>query len=217
MANGGTLFLDEIGELPLNLQAKLLGVIRERTFERLGSVKTLRVGIRIVAATNKDLVKACQDGPFRPDLFYRLNVVPVSIPPLRERKEDVVPLAEYFIHRLENRYRRRVGIPDEILDTLIACDRPGNIRELENVMERMYVLPEGPMLDPKLLPVEMRSGIAPSTDSSFKSRTEAAARGAEKRMIVDALNATGQNRTRAAKIPGISRRTLQSKIKDFDL
>lgn len=187
LANGGTIFLDEIGELPLHLQAKLLAVIQDREFERVGGVKTIRVDIRIVAATNKDLAAACKTGTFRPDLFYRLNVVPLCIPPLRERREDIVPLAEYFITRLATRYKRRVGIPSEILNAFIAYDWPGNIRELENVLERMFVLSEGDILDAAHLPDEMNSKIAPNANSSFKSRTEAVARSTEKQMIANAL------------------------------
>jgi transcriptional regulator with PAS, ATPase and Fis domain len=217
LANGGTIFLDEIGELPLNLQAKLLAVIQDRAFERVGGVKTIRVDIRIVAATNKDLAVACQTGAFRLDLFYRLNVVPLSIPPLRERREDIVPLVNYFINRLATRYKRSVGIPPEILSAFIAYDWPGNIRELENVLERLFVLSEGAVLDKALLPAEMHSEVAPDANSGFKSRTEAVARSTEIQMIVNALNATDQNRTRAAKSLGISRRTLQNKIKEYGL
>jgi DNA-binding NtrC family response regulator len=217
LANGGTVFLDEIGELPLNLQAKLLAVIQDRAFEHVGGVKTIRVDIRIVTATNKDLALACRNGTFRSDLFYRLNVVPLRIPPLRERREDIAPLTEYFINRMETRYRKRVGIPPEIVSAFVAYDWPGNIRELENIIERMFVLSEGERLDPGLLPDEICSGIAPPSISIFKSQTETVTRSAEKQMIVNALNAAGQNRTHAAKILGISRRTMQNKIKEYDL
>jgi two-component system, NtrC family, response regulator AtoC len=216
LANGGTIFLDEIGELPLSLQAKLLAVLQDRAFERVGGVKTIRVDIRIITATNRDLAAECRGGAFRSDLFYRLNVVPLSIPPLRERREDVIPLAEYFANRLDVRYRRKVAIPEEVLNAFVAYDWPGNIRELENVIERMFVLSEGSSLDPSLLPGEIRSGIT-AKDSSFKSQTEAVSRSVEKQMIVNALNTTEQNRTKAAKILGISRRTLQNKIKEFSL
>ncbi|HTY63432.1 MAG TPA: sigma-54 dependent transcriptional regulator [Acidobacteriota bacterium] len=217
LANGGTIFLDEIGELPLNLQAKLLAFIQDKTVERVGGVKTIRIDARIVSATNRDLAIACRNGLFRSDLFYRLNVVPVCIPPLRERREDIVPLAEYFIHRLEAKYQRKTQVPEMVWNALIAYAWPGNIRELENVLERLFVLSEGTSLDSNLLPLEIGSGIAPAVGSSYKSRTGAVVRGAEKQMIVDALNSTDQNRTRAAKLLGISRRTLQNKIKDFGL
>jgi two-component system, NtrC family, response regulator AtoC len=217
LANKGTIFLDEIGELPVNLQAKLLAIIQDRAFERVGSVKTIRVDIRIVAATNRDLAADCRNGAFRSDLFYRLNVVPLFVPPLRDRREDIILLAEYFVNRLAARYSRRVEIPQEVLNAFVAYDWPGNIRELENVIERMFVLSEGVTLDPALLPVEMHSEIVPEANSSFKSKTDAATRSAEKQMIVNALTATDQNRTRAAKDLGISRRTLQNKIKEFGL
>jgi transcriptional regulator with PAS, ATPase and Fis domain len=217
LANKGTIFLDEIGELPTNLQAKLLAIIQDRTFERVGGVKTIRVDIRIVAATNRDLTADCRNGAFRSDLFYRLNVVPLYVPPLRDRREDVILLAEYFVNRLAAKYRRRVEIPQEVLNAFVAYDWPGNIRELENVIERMFVLSEGAILDSALLPSEMHAEFAPEEDSSFKSKTEAATRSAEKQMIVTALNETDQNRTRAAKNLGISRRTLQNKIKALGL
>lgn len=217
LANKGTIFLDEIGELPANLQAKLLAIIQDRTFERVGGVKTIRVDIRIVAATNRDLAADCRNGAFRSDLFYRLNVVPLYVPPLRDRREDVILLAKYFVNRLAAKYRRRVEIPQEVLNTFVAYDWPGNIRELENVIERMFVLSEGAILDSALLPAEMQTAIAPEPNSSFKSKTEAATRSAEKQMIVTALNETDQNRTRAAKNLGISRRTLQNKIKALGL
>jgi DNA-binding NtrC family response regulator len=217
LANGGTIFLDEIGELPLNLQAKLLTVIQDRAFERVGGVKTIRVDIRIVAATNKDLAAACQNNAFRSDLFYRLNVVPICIPPLRERREDIAALAEYFMNRLTAKYKRNVGIPQDVLSAFVAYDWPGNIRELENVIERMFVLSEGSILDMALLPHEMHSEITPAVNCGFKSRTDAAAHSVEKQMIVNALNTNDQNRTRAAETLGISRRTLQNKIKEYDL
>ena len=217
LANGGTLFLDEIGELPMNLQAKLLAAIQDKAFERVGGVKTLRIDVRIVAATNRDLAAACRNGSFRKDLFYRLNVVPIDIPPLRERREDIVPLAEYFAKRLESRYRRKTGIPPQVLSAFIAYDWPGNIRELENAIERMFVLSEGALLDPNLLPDEIRSSTTPAQSSNFKSQAEAATRGTEKQMILNALNSTNQNRTQAAKMLGISRRTLQNKIKEYGL
>jgi transcriptional regulator with PAS, ATPase and Fis domain len=217
LANGGTVFLDEIGEMPVNLQAKLLAVLQDRTFERVGGVKTIRVDIRILAATNKDLAAACKSGSFRSDLYYRLNVVPLHIPPLRERREDIASLAVYFVNRLGSRYRRSAGIPPEVVNAFVAYDWPGNIRELENVVERLFVLSEGAMLDPGLLPEEIRSGIPSDQNSNFRSQTEAVARSAEKQMIINTLKTTRQNRTRAAKILGISRRTLQNKIKEYGL
>jgi two-component system, NtrC family, response regulator AtoC len=217
IAHEGTVFLDEIGEMPLNLQAKLLAVIQDRAFERVGGVKTIRVNIRIVAATNKDLAAACQNGSFRPDLFYRLNVVPLFIPPLRERREDIIPLVKYFQKRLETKYRRTVSVTQEVLAAFVGHDWPGNVRELENAIERMFVLSEGTVLDPAFLPREMCSRCSSSEISSFKSQTEAVTRSAEKQMIIEALNTTSQNRTKAAKLLGISRRGLQNKIKEYGL
>jgi two-component system, NtrC family, response regulator AtoC len=217
LANGGTVFLDEIGEMPLSLQAKLLAVIQDRAFERVGGVKTIRLDVRILAATNRDLAAECSKGSFRSDLFYRLNVVPILIPPLRERREDVIRLAQYIVTRLETRYGRKVSIPLEVLNAFSSYHWPGNIRELENVIERMFVLSEGALLEACLLPAELHPGIQAAASSSFRSQTEAVIRGAEKQMIADALNTTGQNRTQAAKVLGISRRTLQMRIKEYGL
>jgi two-component system, NtrC family, response regulator AtoC len=217
IAHEGTVFLDEIGEMPLSLQTKLLAVIQDRAFERVGGVKTIRVDIRIVAATNRDLAAACQNGSFRPDLFYRLNVVPLFIQPLRERREDIIPLVDYFLKRLGTKYRRTVSVTREALNAFVGYDWPGNIRELENVIERMFVLSEGTVLDPALLPGEICSSAVSTQSSSFKSQAEAVTRSAEKQMITEALNTAAQNRTKAAKILGISRRTLQNRIKEFDL
>jgi DNA-binding NtrC family response regulator len=215
LANEGTVFLDEIGELPLNLQAKLLNFLQDKSFERVGGIKTIRVDTRIVSATNKNLLAACHNGTFRSDLYYRLNVVPICIPPLRDRREDIVPLAEYFIHRLEAKYRRRISIPENMWALFVAYNWPGNIRELENVIERMFVLSEGAVLDVDILPAEFR--VSPSESSSYKTRAEAVLRSTEKQMILNALDSTNQNRTRAAKMLGISRRTLQNKLKGFGL
>jgi two-component system, NtrC family, response regulator AtoC len=217
IAHGGTVFLDEIGEMPLNLQAKLLAVTQDKAFERVGGVKTIRVDIRFVAATNKNLATACQNGSFRSDLFYRLNVVPLFIPPLRERRDDIIPLVDYFIKRLGAKYNRMTTATPEVLRAFVGYHWPGNIRELENVIERMFVLSEGPVLDPALLPNEISLEAAPSENSLFKSQADAVTRSAEKQMIVDALDGNAQNRTKAAKFLGISRRTLQNKIKEYDL
>jgi transcriptional regulator with PAS, ATPase and Fis domain len=143
--------------------------------------------------------------------------VPLFIPPLRERREDIIPLVDYFVKRLETKYNRMVEIPREVLSAFVGHDWPGNIRELENVIERMFVLSEGTMLDPALLPGEICSKAVLVESSSFKSQTEAVTRSAEKQMIIDALSTTAQNRTKAAQILGISRRTLQNKIKEYGL
>jgi len=143
IAHQGTLFLDEIGEIPLHLQAKLLGVIQDKAFDRVGGVKTIKVDIRIIAATNQDLHSAVQLGKFRSDLFYRLNVVPIHIPPLRERIGDLIPLVDYFRKKFTAKYHKRIdNIPPEVMATMSHYGWPGNIRELENVLERMILMSE---------------------------------------------------------------------------
>jgi transcriptional regulator with GAF, ATPase, and Fis domain len=147
LADGGTIFLDEIGELPPDLQVKLLRVLQSGEFERLGSPRTLRVDVRVIAATNRNLIDEVRAGRFRRDLYYRLNVFPVRMPALRERQEDIPILAEYLIRRLSEKHQRRVGtIPRHVLDSLVAHDWPGNVRELENVIERALIAMTGPTL-----------------------------------------------------------------------
>ena len=218
IAHQGTLFLDEIGEMSPHLQAKLLGVIQDKTIERVGGVKTIKIDIRIVAATNIDLPSAIQSGKFRSDLFYRLNVVPIHIPPLRERKDDIIPLVDHFLKKYAAQYQRRaVDVSLDVMAALSGYEWPGNIRELENMVERMVLMSETQTLGLTQLPPEVRTpGPSPPT-SSFKEKMEDLSRVTEKQMILDALNKTNQNRTKAAELLGISRRTLQNKIKEYGL
>jgi two-component system NtrC family response regulator len=218
IADGGTLFLDEIGELPVHLQAKLLGVLQDRVVEPVGGVKGIRVDIRIVAATNRDLHEAVKGGEFRPDLFYRLNVMPVHLPPLRERKEDLAPLCAHFLGKIERTYGRHgIGIAPETMECLAGHDWPGNIRELENTLERMVLMAEGDVLGPELVPFEVKAPSPPGGASSLKEKVAGLTQSAERQLIVEALEKTGQNRTRAAALLGISRRALQNKIKTYGL
>jgi transcriptional regulator with GAF, ATPase, and Fis domain len=144
LAHGGTLFLDEIGELPLDLQPKLLRVLQEGELERVGGTHTLKVDVRVIAATNRDLAEASRQGQFRADLFYRLNVFPIYLPPLRERREDISPLVHHFVQRYAAKLGKRIrSIPDRMMTALIAYPWPGNVRELENVIERAMILTDG--------------------------------------------------------------------------
>ena len=148
LADGGTLFLDEIGDLPLDLQAKLLRVLQEGEFERLGSLKTIKVDVRVIAATNRDLDSAVENGEFRKDLFYRLNVFPIVCPPLRDRREDIPVLAHHFLFKYGAKIRKKIQtIPDSLLEALQAYEWPGNVRELENVIERAIILTKGSTLE----------------------------------------------------------------------
>ena len=218
LADGGTLFLDEVGEIPLQVQVKLLAALQDRSFERVGGVKTRKIDIRIVAATNRDLHSMVDEGSFRPDLFYRLNVVPISIPPLRERKDDIPLQAKHFLEKFTLRYEKKIeSIPDEIITAFMAHSWPGNTRELENVMERLILLSDGPDLDPVNIPAEIVTDGLPEPAEDFKGRVGDAASAAEKHLIRGALEKAGGNRTRAAEALGISRRTLYKKMNEYGL
>lgn len=218
IAHQGTIFLDEIGEIPLHLQAKLLGVLQDKAFERLGGVKTIKVDIRIITATNQDLQSAVQSGKFRSDLFYRLNVVPIHIPPLRERKDDLIPLVGHFLKKFSEKYRKKtIIVSPEIMATFSNYNWPGNIRELENVLERMVLMSETDTLDLDQLPSEIRGVVSAVVAPTLREKVETISHMTEKQMIIDALNKTKQNRTKAAKLLGISRRTLQNKTKEYGL
>jgi len=218
IAHKGTIFLDEIGEIPLHLQAKLLGAIQDKSFDRVGGVKTIKVDIRIIAATNQDLQSAVQAGKFRSDLFYRLNVVPIYIPPLRERIGDLIPLVDYFRKRFTAKYHKKIdNLSPEVMATFSHYRWPGNIRELENVLERMVLMSETDTLALDQLPPEIRGIVSTVGASTLKEKIDTISQMTEKQMIIDALNKTNQNRTKAAKLLGISRRTLQNKIKEYGL
>jgi DNA-binding NtrC family response regulator len=218
IAHQGTIFLDEIGETPLHLQAKLLGVIQDKSFDRVGGVKTIKVDIRIIAATNQDLQSTVQSGKFRSDLFYRLNVVPIHIPPLRERIDDLAPLVNYFRKKFTAKYHKKIdNISPEVMAKFGHYGWPGNIRELENVLERMILMSETDTLTLDQLPPEIGGGVPTIEASTLKGKVDSISQMTEKQMILDALNKTNQNRTKAARLLGISRRTLQNKIKEYGL
>jgi transcriptional regulator with GAF, ATPase, and Fis domain len=165
LAHGGTLFLDEIGELPADIQSKLLRVLQDGQFERLGSPRTIRVDVRIVAATNRSLIDDVKAGRFRRDLYYRLNVFPITMPPLRDRQDDVRPLAKYLTARLARKHQRHiVTVPGRVFETLAAYDWPGNVRELENVLERAIITTQGTTL-------ELGEVLTPETSEAFASPT----------------------------------------------
>ncbi len=167
LAHGGTLFLDEIGEIPIEMQVKLLRVLQESEFERVGGIKTIKVDVRLVTATNRDLLAEVGAGAFREDLFYRLNVVPIHIPPLRERREDIPLLADHFITKFNDRLKKEIAaITPEAIERLVAYQWPGNIRELENLMERTILFCEGPEIRVSDLPPEVAGAPAPQTAAS---------------------------------------------------
>ncbi|MBN1774783.1 MAG: sigma-54-dependent Fis family transcriptional regulator [Deltaproteobacteria bacterium] len=224
LADGGTLFLDEIGEIPLEMQVKLLRAIQEHEFERVGGLRTLHVTVRLITATNKDLGRCVADGTFREDLFYRLNVVSVRLPPLRERVEDLPPLCAHFIERFNERLGRRIeGFEPEALAALRRHHWPGNVRELENLVERCVLFADGPRIGAADLPETMRGAAAGSPDPeqadplALKSQVRAAAERVERDLIDRALKVTEHNVTRAAKLLRISRKSLQVKMRDLGL
>jgi transcriptional regulator with GAF, ATPase, and Fis domain len=171
MADGGTLFLDEIGDMPLELQPKLLRVLQEREFERLGSAQTVRVNVRVVAATNQNLEQLVSKKLFRVDLFYRLNVIPICLPPLRERVQDILPLTEFFVAKFSARLNKTINsIPDEVVEVLKAHDWPGNIRELQNCIERAVLLSPGSVLR---LPLDLKPAVKQRSESVARTLADA--------------------------------------------
>jgi two-component system response regulator AtoC len=216
LADGGTLFLDEIGELEPQIQVKLLRVLEERAFERVGGAKTLQVDVRLVAATNKDLKKLVSEGKFRDDLFYRLSVVAVDLPPLRERRDDIPLLVKSFLDEFSRENGKQVReLTPEATNLLLAYDWPGNVRELRNAIEQMVVLARGERLTARDVPVAIRGG-ADLTKINVV-RTGMTVEDAERQLIVQALKETDGNRTKAAQRIGISRRTLHRKLKEYGL
>ena len=210
-ADGGTLFLDEIGNIPLHLQAKLLRAIQSRSVVRVGGSEAIPVNIRLICATNMDLDSLVREGRFREDLYYRINTVHIALPPLRERKEDITPLATLFLERFARKYHRSLtGLSDDAIDALKEYRWSGNIRELQNCIEKAVILSDGTILTEKDLQLE-RSGRPAVTTIRAVSESE------EERLIRDAMDRTGGNISAAAKMLGVSRPTLYSKLKKYGL
>ncbi|MCL2178516.1 MAG: sigma-54 dependent transcriptional regulator [Proteobacteria bacterium] len=231
LAEGGTLFLDEISEIPVEMQVKLLRALQECAFERVGGIKTTRVDVRLVAASNRNLEKEVETGRFRKDLFYRLNVVPIHLPSLRERKDDIPSLVNHFIEKYNHRLHKNVeNLSLEALSMLQNWPWPGNIRELENLMERVLVLTEATQLSLADFPENMRSPPPSSPlpvdeitlvpqlkDASFKDIVRMKSAEVERELIAQALEETKGNVTRTAKLLQISRKSLQTKMKELGL
>ena len=234
IASGGTVFLDEIGEMPLVIQAKLLRVLEDQNFRRLGGVRDIQVDLRVVAATNRKLTEAIEQGRFRLDLYYRLNVIQVVLPPLRERGEDIIPLAEHFVRMYNTKFKRHVkGISHSAAAALLAHDWPGNVRELRNVIERAMVLEEADWIQasnlqiaadparPPLLALEQSASAddssAPVAMPAQSGPFEVSLEEAEKNLVKKALERAGGNQTRAAVLLGVTRDTLRYKMKKFNL
>jgi two-component system NtrC family response regulator len=217
LAEGGTIFLDEIGDLTPALQVKLLRVLQERQFERLGGTRTLSADVRILAATHRDLERALGEGTFREDLYYRLNVVTIQIPPLRERREDIAALLDHFLRRFAEKNRREVtGITAAARDALLRYDYPGNVRELENLVERAVLLCRDRVIDLEDLPVALRPGVRGTTEAEPQSLPDLVA-SLERQAIRAALERHGGVQTQAAQELGISERVLRYKLKKYGL
>ncbi|MBI4777102.1 MAG: sigma-54-dependent Fis family transcriptional regulator [Deltaproteobacteria bacterium] len=215
LADGGSMFLDEIGEMTPTTQVKLLRVLQEREFEPLGSARKISVDVRIMAATNKDLEKEVQEGGFRNDLYYRLNVVPIHLPPLRARPEDIQLLVDFFLGVYTRKNNRTIkGIEAEAAEMLQRYGWPGNIRELENTIERSVIMCRSDWITKECLP---RSISRKTDEDGIIRRVGVSLKEAEKELIEKTLRFTGENRTRSAEILGITRKTLQNKIKEYDI
>lgn len=222
MADSGTIFLDEIAEMSPAMQGKLLRVTQEKEFERVGSSETRSADVRIISATNKNLVELVGKGDFREDLYYRLSVVPIYIPPLRERKSDILLLAEKFLRDYSSALGKNVeSISEEAMNMLTEYDWPGNVRELENCVERAVIFAKGPVINGDSLFVGLPAINAPLSDPSPSDaavpREAKSIKEVEKAHIIRVLKATNSNRTQAAEILEISRRTLQNKIKEYGI
>jgi two-component system response regulator AtoC len=221
LADKGTLFLDEIGEIPLMLQAKLLRVLEEQSFRRLGGLKDIQLDLRVIAATNKNLREAVKEGAFRQDLYFRLNVIQIYIPPLRERQEDIVPLAKFFVEHYNRKFKRSIeGVSADAVRLMLAHDWPGNVRELRNAIERAMILEESALITPSSLPisivrpdsmrpVEFGTVEAPPDGMSLEDN--------ERMLLARALEKTSGNQTQAARLLRITRDTLRYKMKKFNL
>ena len=219
-ADKGTLFLDEIGDIPLSVQVKLLRVLQEKEFERIGGNETIKTDVRLVAATNRDLEKAMKDGSFREDLYYRLNVVTVAIPPLRDRKEDIPALMEHFIKKYSMENKKKItGVTAEARDLLMRYSYPGNVRELENIIERAVVLAKSETITSAEIPLHLRTVeieekiCVAKRDGSLTDTLETLERG----IIMEAMKAVGGVQTRAAEKLGISERVLRYKLKKYKI
>jgi len=224
LAHKGTLFLDEVGEIPRDMQVKLLRVIQEQEFERVGGLKTIKVDVRIIAATNQNLLQQVQAGNFREDLYYRLNVFPIDVPPLRERKKDILPLIDYFMDKFNKKLELSIAVDSKVKEMLLRYEWPGNIRELENLIERMMLLAKNNLITSEEVPLEFKAALdkiitAPVDDGKkpFKDYMRDHVENVERQMIIKCLEESGGNVTNAAKQLGLSRKGLQLKMIKYNL
>jgi DNA-binding NtrC family response regulator len=225
LAHKGTLFLDEIGDLPREMQVKLLRAIQDHEFERVGGIQTIKVDVRLVAATNRNLQQDVKEGRFREDLFYRLNVMPIHVPPLRERKEDIPALVKYFVDKFNRKLDRQItGADAEVMELLKDHDWPGSIRELENLIERLVLMAKGGEIVMGDVPAELIEAVeekaqtaAPDEKRSIKELIREKTGDIEKQMIVRVLEECEGNISKAARQLGLSRRGLHLKLAKYNL
>lgn len=218
LANGGSLLLDEITEVPLSFQAKLLRAIQEQEFERVGGTKPIKVDVRIISTSNRDMKEAVAQKKIREDLFFRLNVMPIHLPPLRERKEDILPLAEYFIEKLcqENHKNKKIITPDA-KKRILAYDWPGNVRELANILERAVVLNTSDRISAEEIYLNNPFGPFSDTKEEGPLPVGMTLQELEKRLIIETLQKMNNNRTKTAETLGISVRTLRNKLQEYNI
>jgi two-component system response regulator AtoC len=222
LADKGTLFLDEVGEIPLMLQAKLLRVLEEQSFRRLGGLKDIQLDLRVIAATNKNLREAVKEGAFRQDLYFRLNVIQILIPPLRDRTEDIIPLTRFFIEHYNRKFKRNIeGVTDSAAKLLHYHDWPGNVRELRNAIERAMILEESSHITPPSLPIAISrpEGEVPqhAVEAAAMPVDGMSLEDNERSLLVRALEKTNGNQTQAARLLRVTRDTLRYKMKKFNL
>ncbi len=228
LANGGTIFLDEIGDMPLSLQSKILRVIQEKEVERLGGSKPIKIDVRIIAATNKNLEKMVYEGTFREDLYYRLNVIPIHIPPLRERKEDIPVLIYFFLDKFNKMYGKNLTISKDLVELLSEYDWPGNVRQLQNTIERMVILAKSEKLDFNDLPVDIKNKIVNVKDKKNSSQNDEkisittsqlpkTVQEIEKEAIEKALKKSGYVVKKAAKVLGMTPRQVRYRMEKYNI
>ncbi|MBP2649201.1 MAG: domain S-box [Firmicutes bacterium] len=218
LAHGGTIFLDEIGDMSLSMQAKLLRVLQEKEMERLGATKTIKLDIRVIAATNRDLDKMIADGTFRQDLYYRLNIVPLTLPPLRERKEDILALAEKFLAQFTEETGGGVTISSEVKSVLLEHDWPGNVRELQNVIEHASIVRSGMQIEVRHLPAYLRDLYQHPQPLRDKPRdVKEAVANLERELMLEALAKHDDNRSAAMRELGMSRRAFYDKLRKYNI
>ncbi len=218
LADGGTLFLDEISTMKPALQPKLLRVLETNVFRRVGGVSDVQVDVRVIAATNRNLMECVKEGSFREDLYYRLKVMEIVIPPLRERKEDILPLAKFFLETLNREFGKNIeGISSQAEELLLAYHWPGNVRELRNVMERATILCTGRVIEPKHLPLELQRGELQVVDTAGTDEGDDSLAAVERRHILRVLEKAGGNKSKAARMLNISRSTLREKLRQYGI